>query len=366
MKIWIHGVSLGEILAAFPLVEELRKRFPLAEFLVTTVTKTAQERAKKLYGSFAKVTFLPLSPWKGYFWVRRHRPTYFFLLETDFWPHLLYWVKKYGGKNILVSGKMSPTSFRRFSRVSWGTKVLFRLFSHVFVQNREEQDRFAPFVATEKLYVGGNIKCDQEGERVAKAPLHFAKPHSLVVIASTHKGEEELLLEKLLPFPISFAIAPRHPDRFLEVQKLLERQGRPFFLYSHLVQNREISLPSSCLILIDQMGVLPSCFLQAHAAIVGGSFVPGIGGHNVLEPCLYQIPALFGPHMEGQKDLSHLVLSEGAGLLASIEEVPTKLSLLLENPSYRQAAVTLSRRGKKITTSLLEICLGEKEEHLVR
>jgi 3-deoxy-D-manno-octulosonic-acid transferase len=153
-------------------------------------------------------------------------------------------------------------------------------------------------------------------------PSHTFPQGTYITLSCTHAGEEELLLDALYPGPWTLFIAPRHPERFELVADLLARKNIPFARLGAIAP----------VILIDQMGVLPSCYTVSKAAIVGGSFVPGIGGHNILEPILYHCPVLFGPYMFAQQEMVHQVLLSQGGLQTEAEHLRMHLESILKNP----------------------------------
>lgn len=310
--IWIHGVSVGEIKAMQPLYEKMRKKLPQAVFFVTTTTATGQEEAKRsLKGAI--YSYLPLDFYGAVNRVVRHvDPDLFLLSESDFWPTLLKEIQKRGGKTVLVSGKLSERSANRFRAFRFFSKRLFDRFDLLLVQNEEQKNRFFPLISDpSRLHITGNPKFDLKPQATSVP----STPYTFITIACTHAPEEELLLEALLPSQHHIFLAPRHPERFNEVAQLLADKKIPFTRWS---ETQDLSAP---VILIDAMGQLPFCYRLSLLAIVGGSFVDHVGGHNILEPCVYGAPVFFGPHMFGQKDLVQSVLKAGAGRQLFLQEL---------------------------------------------
>lgn len=307
--IWIHGVSVGEIKAMQPLFEKMKKKLPQAVFFVTTTTATGFEEAKRSLKG-AAYSYMPLDFHGAVERTVRHvRPDLFLLSESDFWPKLLKQIQLRGGKTVLISGKLSKRSASRFFTFRFFAKKLFDRFDFLLVQNEEQKNRFLPLVSEPgRIHITGNPKFDLKPQ-IVQAP---STPHTFITIACTHAPEEEQLLDVLLTGEWRFFLAPRHPERFEEVAQLLTRKKIPFTRWS---QTQELTAK---VILIDAMGKLPLCYTLSRLAILGGSFVPNVGGHNILEPCLYSVPVFFGPHMFGQPDLVQSVLTARAGRQLSL------------------------------------------------
>lgn len=353
--IWIHGVSVGEIKSAQRLFQALQTKYPSCFFLLTTTTAAGQEEARRSFPTASAICYLPLDTRL----VHKLKPKLFFLIETDFWPHLLRAVRRNGGKNILVSGKLSEKSASRFRKLSFFSRPLFNLFDLLCVQNEEHHARFLPLVPDPtRLHITGNLKLDTEPQPVDLSTWRTKLQPSpqTITLASTHAPEEALLLDLLLPHPDLFLfLAPRHPQRFAEVAALLRQRAIPFRRWSNLEERRG----GERVFLVDAMGQLPICYSLSRLAIVCGSFTP-IGGHNILEPCSYGTPVLFGPHMHTQTELVSRVLSSGAGYQTELSQLLPTITSFFQNFSLeitmRNAAFQLSQncRGSfERTLSLL-------------
>ncbi|HSX25484.1 MAG TPA: glycosyltransferase N-terminal domain-containing protein, partial [Chlamydiales bacterium] len=269
--------------------------------------------------------------------------------------NLLSALKQSGCKNILVSGKLSERSAHRFKTFSRFAKKLFSRFDLLCIQNEEHYQRFLPLVPDPtKLHVTGNLKLDIEPQKVdidlwrkkvaARLPI--------ITISCTHDPEEEMLLDALDSPNWLIFLVPRHPERFQEIAQLLNRKKIPFTRWSQL--NPE----GKRVILIDAMGQLPICYSLSRLAIVAGSYIPKIGGHNVLEPCLYGIPAFFGPHMFAQAEFAARVLEAGAGRQVPLQALRQTISNFLNDSQseaeMKQAANRLILQGRGATSRVLE------------
>jgi 3-deoxy-D-manno-octulosonic-acid transferase len=328
--IWIHAVSVGEAKAAQPLFRKLRDQYPNSFFLITTGTATGGVEAKRSLPEADAFFFLPLDfSFVMRRWVKALRPTHFILIESDFWFHLLLELKKQKTFLVLASGKISEKSAARFRFFSFFAKKIFGLFDLFCVQSKEYASRFAPFVP--HLYVTGNLKFDLEPNPIDATPWQDLCRPNTITIASTHAPEEEALLRALKPlFPDLFVfLAPRHPERVDAVEKIIQELQIPFIRWSQIAKRQGHEV----VVLIDSMGQLPICYKLSKLAIVAGSFTDKVGGHNLVEPCLYGCPSLFGPFTYSQAEFTRLILEKKAGLQISLSAVEKTVSQILKNAS---------------------------------
>ena len=315
MRIWIHAVSLGEIKAAQPLVNHLLKSDPRIHLLITTTTTTGYEEACRAFSGKALIRYFPLDfSWTMRRWVRSFCPNQLIFVEGDIWPNLLCEAKRLKTKTALVSGKISEKSAKRFSLFPAFSRRLFDSLDVLCVQNEEYRDRFAMFV-NRPIHISGNLKLDIEPLTLDPAAIRrrfsLSDTQKAITISCTHAPEEKELLTLLRPLweripDLVIFLVPRHPERFNAVASLLHQMKIPFCRWNE-------SRVQESLVLVDAMGQLPICYSVSSAAIVAGSFSSRKGGHNVLEPCFYGCPVLFGPHMHSQKELAKIALQYGVG-----------------------------------------------------
>lgn len=346
-RIWIHAISMGETRAVIPFLELLRKDMPDACIFISSTTETGHAEAKRSLPGLAGYFFLPLD----FSWVMRRsmkklKPDILLLVEGDFWYNMM----KFAPKVILVNGKMSEKSARRFGLVPFFSKPLFSELDFLCVQSQRFADRFIHLgVDPAKIVVTGNLKFDmpllQIDPEKWKKDLGIGPKDRVITIGSTHDPEEDMILTELEPlweeFPtLKVILVPRHPERFEAVADLLKRIRIPFRRYSQAPEKDE----NPKVILIDAMGILNPCYRLSELAIGGGSFVDHIGGHNIFESVRLGVPVLFGPHMHSQKDLVDAILHAGAGQQVTIKELPTVVASFLREPSIamQQACRTLS------------------------
>ena len=276
------------------------------------------------------------------------KPSCLILVESDIWYHLLSFAKKQGASVFLVNGKISECSTRRFHKISAFSRRLFSLFDVICIQNALYQERFLSLgVFPNKMHVTGNIKLDVVAKHLGtvekqafKEELGIIDTDRILVIGSSHEPEEEWLLSALstvwqqIP-DLKVLLVPRHPARFSGVASLLHERKIDTLMYSKRMEKKG----GERVILIDTMGLLNTCYQIAEIAIVAGSFLSTVGGHNIFEPVIYHIPVLFGPHMYNQPDFEQLVLQAHAGKQVTLQELPHVVLDWLKNPNTRQKYV---------------------------
>src|SRR5687767_14994638 len=315
--IWLHCVSVGETNAARPLVEQLRAEFPDHRLVISTTTKTGQELAQKIFAQDADAVFY--FPFDFKFAVRRalanYKPSLVLLMETEIWPRFIREAKRSGAKVAIVNGRLSQKSFERYSRVrSFVEKVLANV-DLALMQGEIASARLILLgIEQSRVKTTGNLKydisqtdADEWLVRDIRKRFDIAYDNLVVVAASTHRGEEEFVLkafsQTLVKFPyirMRLLIAPRHPERFDEVEALC----RSF----ETSANRDLASVTSVrrshpekeidkvadVILLDTIGELRTVYGLADIVVVGGSMVPH-GGQNLLEPANVGKAIIIGP-----------------------------------------------------------------------
>lgn len=348
--LWIHAISMGETRAIIPLFRLIRLQYPDLKIVISSTTETGHAEAKRSMPEAACHFFLPFDfSWNVRKFMRHLRPSYLLLVESDIWYHLLSLAKEQGAITFLINGKISERSFHRFQKIPAFSKRLFSLFDTLCVQNDLYRSRFHSLgVPSDKLYVTGNIKLDViakpmsliEKERF-KEELGILPHDRVLVIGSSHEPEEEWLLSALdvvwkkIP-TLKVLLVPRHPERFAKVAAHLHERKIDTLVYTQRAQKRG----GERVILIDAMGLLNTCYQVAEIAIVAGSFISSVGGHNIFEPLIYQTPVLFGPHMHSQPDFVQLILKAGAGKQVTLQELPHTVLEWLQQPQIRQKYVS--------------------------
>lgn len=343
-SIWVHAVSVGEVLAVSELVQAIRREFPEYRVVISTTTDTGQKLAASRFGA-ENVFYFPLDfefsvrPWLSFL-----KPRLVIIAETEFWPSFLRLSRKAGTRVIIVNARISDHSLAGYSR--WK-----RLLRHVLqgvdlflAQTAEDARRLVAIgAAPENVLVSGNLKYDipppAETPIVSqfRASLRESKAGPVLVCGSTVQGEEQILLDSfeqvLGGFPESvLLLAPRHPERFDEVAELLQRSNLKFCRRSQWDGD---SLASGVM-LIDSIGELSSLYALADLAFVGGSLVPR-GGHNILEPAQHGVPILIGEHTENFRDIIELFRRTDAVRVVSSHNIAQTFLELLSNDGERHA-----------------------------
>lgn len=364
--IWIHAVSLGETKAIAPLIKRLKELPQPPLVLLSTATETGHAEGLKNVPSADFHVFLPLDiSYLIYPITKRVAPDVVILTETDFWYHFQKAAKQLGAQLYLINGKISERTFRRLSKFPLLTKRLLNPIDHFYLQGEIYRARFEQLkIHPSKLTVTGNIKLDTEIEKCDLSALKKRlglRDEPVLTLGSTHDPEEALWITALKQlwhdFPtLKVLIVPRHPERFLEVAKLLHAQQIPFSRWSE-----GGTLNSTQVLLVDAMGVLRTCYQISTLTFVGGSFTPKVGGHNILEPAFYGKPVLFGPHMHSQPDLLDLVNTYRSGLQINPKSIVATLKNLLTNKTlcdqlgFQGLTLTQASRGSlDYTFSLLQ------------
>ena len=353
-RIWLHGVSVGEILAAVPLVRELHKMLPQAAIIVTTGTETGQAVARKHFPSLgAQVCYFPLDiPWAVSRYLRHFRPRVFVTLESELWPNFLAQAHKAGVRLALVNGRVSDKTFIRLIKYRRYINDILEKIELFAAGSPQDYERYQALGITPgKLHLTGNLKIDRllqsrEPEKVAEfrqllqLPEESADRLPVFLAASTHPGEEDVVLETYQdlrsPHPaLLLLLAPRHPERAPELGSLLKQFHLPFHLFSRLKSGRETR--SHPVVIIDTIGDLFSLYGLADAAFVGGSLADH-GGQNILEPAAWGLAPVYGPHLQNFRWAQNILEGAGAGIM--IKNVPSltaALRRLLDHPEERRA-----------------------------
>jgi 3-deoxy-D-manno-octulosonic-acid transferase len=345
LRIWVHAVSVGEMKASRALVQHLIAQHRDTQLLVTTATLAGKEEAQRSLPQASYIRILPLDfSWIAKRWIRFFAPHHLIFIEGDLWPNLVRVAKRAGVCLSLVSGKISECSSQRLFYAPFLVRVLFDSLDLLAVQNEQQRIRFAR-LTHRPIFVLGNLKFDQRPQEVApdciRNQFSLASQQPVITIASTHDPEEQELLTMMYRLweeisDLVVFLAPRHPERCVKVGHLLQKMGLSFSRWKEERGARRI-------VLVDTMGQLPSCFSVSRLAIVAGSFSSKVGGHNLLEPCLYGCPVLFGPVIFAQEELAQHVLETKAGLQVSSSELDKTIRRELKEPTLTCSAVSTIR-----------------------
>jgi len=361
--LWIHAVSLGEVMAVRPLVRGLKELFPGRRIILTTITSTGKKIAESILPK-EDTYYLPLDlSFLMRSFISKINPSLLILLETELWPNLILSVKQKNIPIILVNGRISVLSFKGYMMVRWLLKPLLKRIDLFLVQTKLDEERFLKLGTDKtKIKITGNMKFDIKDFADLKIDytdyrkiLGLGSKEKLLVAGSTHPGEEKILIEVYTKlknkFPLlNLLIAPRHPQRVIEIEKLAKEFGLNSIRISQVssILNTYYSL-----LILDTIGQLMNYYALADIVFVGGSLVK-IGGHNILEPALFKKPIIFGPYMFNFKDISEEFLRENAAIkVDNSEELYVKIEELLSEPKKAvllgENAYNLIQKNKGIT-----------------
>ncbi|MFA6408744.1 MAG: lipid IV(A) 3-deoxy-D-manno-octulosonic acid transferase [Gammaproteobacteria bacterium] len=354
-SIWIHAVSLGESVAAIPLIKALQARYPEEKIIVTNMTPTGAEKIRATFGDEVLQLYVPYDyPGAIKRYLRHFNPRLLIIMETELWPNLLYYSAKKNIPVLLANARLSPHSFNNYLRFKPLVSKMLSCITNVAAQSAADGERFLELGLTrEKLIVAGNIKFDlnvaEEVYKAAQTLQHnwkLSDSRPVWIAASTHPGEEEIILSAakrvLQTLPDALLIlVPRHPERFNDVAALCAKQGFNCVRYS---ENPMVSTDTQ-VIIGDTIGKLLSFYALAKVAFVGGSLVP-IGGHNLLEPAALGAAVLTGPELHNFREISELLLTSKALILVKNDsDLVEQVLRLLQDKSSNAIMV---KAGKEV------------------
>lgn len=345
--IWIHAVSVGEFNGVFPLIKALKEKYPAKPLIVSTTTEAGQLLAKQRTKDIAQTIYFPFDlPWVVNKLLSIIEPSLVIIFETELWPNF---IDLSASKNIpvaILNARMSPRSFKRYKLAKSFFGPLLRKLAFIGTQTTQEIDHYQQVAGKNlPIQVLGNLKYDwpaleQSAIGSLKEQLGI-EPNDIVLVAgSTHNEEEKIILDTYKDFldnkqtnqHLKVIIAPRHPERFDTVAKIIEDAGFKAKRYS----GNEKLMDKSDIYLLDTIGQLANFYSIASLAFVGGT-IAKVGGHNLLEPYLYAVPVTCGPHLFKTKEAANILNKENALFIASdAQSVKEKLLDLIENPDLRQ------------------------------
>jgi 3-deoxy-D-manno-octulosonic-acid transferase len=357
--IWVHAVSVGEVMAATQLIRELKTALPGWVVAVSTTTETGQRLAKdRLAG--AAVFYLPLD---FKFAVRRYlrvlRPQMLVLMESELWPRLIEECAKSGVPVAVVNARVSDRSFPRYMRLRRLWRPFLEMISLFLAQSRETAERLVKIGApVERVRVTGNLKYDVRvrSESALTKMLREKLPVGarVVVCGSTLEGEEKILLEAwpalLAKEPNAvMVLAPRHPDRFSGVAGVVSANNFRLvraseFREENVGELTTLAVDAGSIFLLDTIGDLASMYGLGRVAFVGGSLVSA-GGHNPLEPAQFGVPVVMGPSFQNFRDIVQTMLDANALRIVSAMDVGAELTMLLQSADD---ATALGERGRAV------------------
>ena len=340
--IWVHAVSVGEVLAVSGLVARLRARFPERRVLVSTTTETGQKLARERFGA-ENVFYYPAD---FSFAIRRYlralRPSLIVLAESEFWPNFLRLAHSSGARIAVVNARVSDRSLPRYLWLRGLWRRVLRDLDIFLAQSNADARRLVAIGAPEsRVGIGGNLKFDvrpPEAVPAIEIVRRALQPATVVVVCgSTTEGEEQIILRAftaaLQKHPrTALILAPRRPERFDAVANLIAASGLKFCRRSQLAGAGSLS---GGVLLLDTIGELATLYSLASIAFVGGSLVSH-GGHNILEPGQFGVAILVGPHTENFRDIVSIFEAARAVIVVRPDTFAGELLRLLDNVDARQ------------------------------
>ena len=377
-SIWIHAVSVGEALTARAIVADLKSRYPRLRLFLSTTTIAGYQVARRSLQPVDAVFYFPFD-WT--FIVRRTldivKPRLFVMMETEIWPNVLRECAARGVKTVVVNGRLSARSYSRYRLIWPFFKRVLQDVDRFCMQSEESARRLMALGADPaRISVTGSLKFDSLD---LPAPLAHAKPRQrilrffrlsparvVVVAGSTMRGEEVSVLRAFARLKATMpsamtVIAPRHPERFGEVERLAREAGFVTIRRSDLAIDAE---PRADVVILDTLGELAQLYQVATAVFVGGSLVDH-GGHNILEPAIFGKPILFGPHMRNFQEIADAFVANGAAVqVQSARDLEDAMLSLVTDPVRRarlgaaaRALVEANRGAKDKTLSAIAALL---------
>lgn len=341
--IMLHSVSVGETLAAIPLVRALRHRYPALPITVTTMTPTGSERVQSAFGKDVHHVYLPYDlPGSMNRFLDQVNPKLVIIMETELWPNLINALHQRQIPLVIANARLSARSAAGYKKIGGFMRDMLRRITLIAAQNQEDGDRFIELgLKRSQLAVTGSLKFDisvtpELAARAVTLRRQWAPRRPVWIATSTHDGEETILLEahrKLLEKhpDLLLILVPRHPERFPTAKELVQKAGFSYTLRS----SGEIPSGSTQVVIGDTMGELMLLYGIADLAFVGGSLVER-GGHNPLEPAAHAIPVLMGPHTFNFKDIcAKLQQDDGLITVTDVSSLVTQVSNLLTDEDYR-------------------------------
>ena len=354
--IWLHAVSVGEAIAARPLLKALRSRYPNHAIVVSNTTETGKSTA----AGFPEVDLCLYFPFDFLPSVRAMlrsvRPRIIIIMETEIWPNFSREAARKSIPLLLANGRISDRSIKRYLKFSWFFRPALRCFSAICMQSETGRERIAAIGADpETIRVTGNLKNDipshqvsEEERRRLRSQYSIPEEGCVLTAGSTRDGEEQYIISTYKELSadagdLFLVLVPRHPERTGEIAALLENAGLRYRRRTAISDDH----PLQCgeVLLVDTVGEMINLYALSDIAFVGGSLVP-LGGHNLLEPASVGVPTVFGPHMANFREIEALVLQYGAGIqVHNPEELTATCRSLITSAELRRV---LGQNGLKM------------------
>lgn len=351
--IWVHAVSVGEVQAARPLINNLLQEYPDYKILITTMTPTGADCVRQYFGESVKHLYLPYDlPFSVKRFISIIEPSILLVMETELWPNLFHYCQASKIPVVVVNARMSENSACGYRRLSSLTRSTLEKITLIIAQGQKDAERLIALGAEkDKVSVTGNLKFDinlphsvTEQAQALRRYLSVNRP--VWIAASTHEGEENIILDAFDKILDKWAqcllvIVPRHPERSASVRELCSRRNLKVICKSdHKECDENIQV-----FILDSLGELPMYYAAADVAFVGGSLTK-VGGHNMLEPASLGVPVIMGPYVFNFQEISQLLLDEDAAWKVNVaSELSDRVNCLLDDANLRH---NTGERGRNI------------------
>ncbi len=323
--VWFHAVSVGELNAVLSLIRTFHEKYPHIPLVVSTTTATGQALAKEKFLGIAEVFYFPFDlPWITGKYLSLLKPRMVVISETEIWPGFSHQCKNRGVKLLVVNGRMSPKSFKSYFRHRNFFGPVLNCYDEIGVQSMEEAKRYSDVAGNVKVRVLGNLKFDglepitDEAISKLRQDINLPANRFVLVAGSTHEGEETAMLKaygRMLDTnggeqasQVRLILVPRHPERFDHVAATVDQAGYTVRRFS---RGERFADSGREVYLLDVIGRLFNFYSLASVAFVGGTIAP-VGGHNIMEPYAYGIPAAVGPDLDKTRDVANTLINSGA------------------------------------------------------
>ncbi len=372
-SIWIHAVSLGESIAATPLIKSLIVCYPNTSIVVTTMTPSGSEYIKKTFADTVFHTYVPYD-YSGAVkrFLNRINPRLLVIMETELWPNILHYCAAHHTPVLLANARLSKHSMRGYMRLPRLTQKMLNNISMIAAQSQLDAQRFINLGADlKRVLVVGNIKFDitiaQDLPYEARQLRQKWGQNRLIwIAASTHAGEETKILQanteiKRVSLNSLLVLVPRHTERCAQIVELCEQQG--FNVISH--KQSQPCLENTDIVIGDTMGELLLLYAASDVAFVGGSLEPSLAGHNLLEPAALNIPVITGPYISNFIEINGLLTDAGALIkINGATELADSVIRLFQNPSLRKKHSTAGLKVVQRNKGALQKLLSWIEDNL--
>ena len=352
--IWIHAVSVGEVNTSLSLIEGLKEKYPKKNILVTTTTVTGSQRLKKIHGNSLNHQYLPFDLFFSvHKFLNSWNPICMILIDTEVWPNMIDQCSKRNIPSILLNGRLSNDSAKKYLKISSLSKKIFSKIDLIISQSQEDKNNFIKLGAKEeKTFHDFSLKFDAANEILSglsfKVDKNALADKKLIVCASTHPSEEEILLESfkyLNDDSFHLILVPRHPHRASDVGKIMKEKSLDFSFLE--IENKNLLDLKNNITVVNQIGHLDSIFSIADLAFVGGTLIPH-GGQNFLEPVKYGLPLTSGKSTYNFKEIAEELIDLD---ILRQGETAKQISLIWKNQLANSSLDTLKAKGKAYLSS---------------